>query len=180
MATVTISGNDYESYQSLDDANDYLAADITRGAAWVALASDDIRGSALVSASRLISVLEWEDEAPAFDLSGIEPGPAQAIAQATSVLAAELAADPDLANSLGKDRDIKGVKAGSVNVDFFYPRSGETLPMPRAVWQILKTTDLIGSADVSHGAPVFTGAMCQSRFEDDDYMTPHEIYGSYH
>lgn len=142
MTTVTISGNAYDVYVSDSDATTYLAADFGRASAWAAL-TDDQRKIAVVSATRLIDRQRWvgaktdSDQALAFPRTGLTDADGNAVASDTvptavenacAILAADIAADSDLANDPSTASNIKSVKAGSSNVEFFRPQSGTKLP----------------------------------------------------
>lgn len=114
MGIVTISGEDYDIYGSLDGANLYLAARL--GAAAWATATDTIKGQALVTASRLIQnylVSCGYDIEP-------EESESKSLAQADYELAYGLFVDPGLQDQIqGAVAAKRRVKAGSAEVEYF-------------------------------------------------------------
>lgn len=142
MTTVTIGSNDYDVYVSDVEASTYLAADYGRATAWAALTSDQ-KKMAVVSATRVLDRQRWvgaktdSDQALAFPRTGLTDADGNAVASDTvptavenacAILAADIAADSDLANDPSTASNIKSVKAGSANVEFFRPQSGTKLP----------------------------------------------------
>lgn len=121
MATITIAGNDYSSFASVAEADAYLAVDVSRYAAWAALDDDD-KGRALITASRYLASLDWVDGVPSYDT------PPQAVVEATSLFAADIAAKPSLGNDASTGSNVKRVKGGEAEVEFFRPTEGSALP----------------------------------------------------
>lgn len=137
MATITLGGNDYESFISVEDADAYLAGDIMRAAGWAAL-DDTAKQRALISATRMLLTLPWcADPAPAPADPQDEPLPS-----VTAMLAADLAAKPKLFADASGDSNIKVAKAGSASVEFFAPVQGGP-PIPRSLWDMLLNADLV-------------------------------------
>ena len=159
MATVTIATVDYEAYADVAFADEYLGGDIARGAAWAAL-EDDPKGRGLVSATRLLQSLPgWIDGVPDID------APPEAVEQATSMLAADLNAKPALMANPSGASNVKRGKAGSAEVEFFYPTAGAAQPLPSDIWALLVAAGLIGGVDEG-SAPTVTGTGYPSRFRD--------------
>lgn len=161
MATVDIGGNDYAVYADIDFADIYLAGDALRAARWVAL-DDEAKARNLVSATRLLQRLCWTDGAPDPSVDPV----LEAIANATCLMAADIAAKPSTGDSASTATDVKRAKAGSAEVEFF--RNFDADPLPAAAWAILIDTGLLcESGDTFDGAPYISGSDYPSRFDDD-------------
>lgn len=152
MATVDIGSNSYEAFADADFADEYLAADILRADGWATL-SDDNKGRALVSATRFLLALPWCAEAPSPSATDLDP----AIPEVAAMLAADLAANPELFNDASGSSNIKRTKAGSAEVEFFSPVDGGP-PMPRKLWDRLIAANLICPGDGAVAA-VLDGAV---------------------
>lgn len=137
MATITIGANDYDAFISVADADIYLAGDISRAVAW-ALLNDDAKGRALISATRMLLTLPWCDTAPD---PAVDPAPT-IVQEVAAMLAADLAASPDLFADASGNSNIKRAKAGSAEVEFFSPVDGGP-PLPLALWNILLSAGLM-------------------------------------
>jgi hypothetical protein len=136
MAEITIGTGTYEAFISVEDADAYLAADISRALAWAGL-DDDAKGRALVSATRMLLAMPWCAEVP--DPAEAQPEPLPSV---TAMLAADLAASPDLFADASGNSNIKRAKAGSAEVEFFSPVDGGP-PLPLALWNILLSAGLM-------------------------------------
>lgn len=153
MPVITIGGNDYPSFASVAYADEYLAADIVRAATWEALATD-AKGRALVSATRMLLTMPWCEGPPDPTVDQDEPVPS-----VTAMLAADLAANPELFADASGNSNIKRAKAGSAEVEFFSPVSGGP-PLPMVLWNLLLAANLMcpdgsGSDTVLAGAEAF-------------------------
>lgn len=159
MPTITISANNYQSYQDVAGADTYLAADIARSAKWAAL-NTAAKGQALVSASRWIATLSFADGAPDYT------SPPQAVMDATTVLAADIAANPKLAQSQtgNTSQNVKRIKAGSVETEFW--RESFHAPLPQAAYDILIASGLMTFGNDA-SAPYYSGGDTTSRFTYD-------------
>jgi hypothetical protein len=177
MPSVTINTVDYPVYESVADADAYLAADFSRAAGWAALTGDD-KPMALVSATRLLQRQSWRDGVP-----DTEAAP-QAVADATALLAADIALKPALGDSGSTASNVKAVGAGSAKVEFFRPSAGQVLPS--AAYDLLR--GLLGPLAGTEDDPALDGTAygcspCQrSRFDPTDYGligdgTPRELEG---
>lgn len=125
MATVTISGVDYDTYASVADGDAYFAADIN-GDTW-RIADAETKARALVTATRWIDAQCWQGD----KLDPLQPlafprtiGSEAAIAQASIMLAGLLVVDPALWDTLSgatvaADGGTKRLKAGSVEIEYF-------------------------------------------------------------
>ncbi len=173
MATVDIDGNDFPVYADVDFADIYLSGDAQRAVAWAARdATSKARG--LISGTRLLQRLCWTDGVPSTD----DPVLA-AIAEATSLMAADILAKPSLGDSASTATDVKRAKAGPAEVEFF--RNFESTPLPTAAWQILLDTGLLcESAGITDSSPYISGSEYPSRFDPDfDDISDDPALGSY-
>lgn len=143
MAVIDLGGNNYDAFVSVEDATIYLAGDVSRAAAW-ALLNDDAKKRALISATRMLLTLPWCDEVPD---PAVDPAD-QVIQDVTAMLAADLAANPKLFADASGQSNIKTVKAGSAQVEFFSP-TVSSAPIPLALWNRLLSADLVCLGGVS-------------------------------
>ena len=145
VSTLSISGNTYSVYaltsDPLDDANDYMDARLGADA-W-----NDASGSnkkrALVSAVRYIDravnwtgvqsdlvtpqPLQWPRDGAACDGTAVTDGTVpDAFATAEFEMALILLNDAAVQNSTGTGSNVKRVKAGSAEVEFFTGTAGTT------------------------------------------------------
>lgn len=151
MATVTIGSTDYDAFEDIAGANDYLAADIVRAAPW-ALLNEDAKGRALVSATRMMLALPWCEDAPDPTVDQASPIP-----EVAAMLAADLAAKPALFADASGNSNIKSAKAGSASIEFFSPVDGGP-PLPKALWDRLLIAGLV-CLGTSSGDPTLDGAI---------------------
>jgi hypothetical protein len=149
MAKVDIGTESYDAFIDVDRASVYLAGDILRATNW-ALANDDAKARALVSATRLLLGLPWREQ-PAFVATP------DVVQQVTAMLAADLLAEPELFSDASGSSNVKSVRAGSASVEFFRPVEGGPL-IPAALWRMLVAAGLVatatGDGDVTAGALV--------------------------
>lgn len=166
MATITINAVDYSSFASVAEADAYLAADVSRFAAWAALDADQ-KGRALVTASRYLAALDWVDGVPSYDT------PPLVLVEATSLFAADIAAKPALGNDASTGSNVKRVKGGEAEVEFFRPTAGAALPpyLLRLLGDLLGTDATWAEGGTAYGSDPW----CESRFD----RTDHRLYGSY-
>lgn len=175
--TVTIDGDTYDVYADTDFADAWLKADVSRAAAWAAITDDDIKGRGLVSATRVLqSYPGWTDGVP--DIAD----PPEAVQQAASMLAADLIAKPALqANPTGAS-NVKRAKAGSAEVEFFYPSSSGT-PFPSDIWALLIAAGLVGGAADSGSDGFYASGLRQrSHFgppwcDEPEWLSPGDYCG---
>lgn len=122
MAEITLGSATYRSYASIAAADEYLAADANLYASWAALTATGAKERPLISASRYLESLTWKDDTPSYtDTPDI-------IAEAAIILAAQVALKPKLLESLGSGENVKRVKAGTAEVEFFVATAGKSLP----------------------------------------------------
>lgn len=135
MATVTIDTVDYDVYITVEEADEYLAGQIS-ATAWRALTGQDDKARAIISATRLIDRQLWQgektdpDQVHAFPRTGLtypDSGDAvdsasvpQEVLDATAELASALidgSAVQDSLTPLGSN--VQSLKAGSVSISYF-------------------------------------------------------------
>lgn len=155
MAVIAIGANNYDSFISVAEADVYLAGDVSRAVSW-ALLDDAAKARALISATRMLLSLPWCDDAPD---PAVDPAP-PVVAEVTAMLAADLAAKPKLFADASGGSNIKSVKAGSAQVEFFSPVEGGA-PIPLALWNRLLAADLVclavGTGSAGTDAPYVSG-----------------------
>lgn len=172
---VTIGSNSYDVYADQATADIYLEAE-SSATAWRA-ALDDIKGRALVSATRLLDRQSWQGEKAeaaqelAWPRSGItdvdETVIPQAIIDATCELASAIVGGYDAANKSSTASDTKRQKAGSVEIEYFRSfEDGTRLPLP--VHELISKW-LLGATGIT--TSIATGTDGCSEFEDDFAFT---------
>lgn len=167
MATVTIGMTAYDSYEDLSGADAYLAARIGSAGVWDSTTpTDDVKGQALVTASRWI--LEYiRPRVASGDL--VEPDDAtipQFLQDAASELAFSLVVDSAIQDNATTGSNVERVKAGSAEVQFFRPTSGKAFP-ERVMVLLNAWLDEVGTVS-GISVPVAEGTDEESTFEDID------------
>lgn len=159
MVELTLGGNAYDSFSSVADADLFLAGDVVRAAAW-ALREDDPKMRGLISATRMLLALPWCDTAPDPTVDPVDP----IIAEVVAMLAADLLAKPKLFADATGNSNIKSVKAGSAQVEFFSPVAGGP-PLPLALWNRLLAAGLVclgeAGSSLNEGAFVSGASDCR-------------------
>jgi hypothetical protein len=143
MATITLDGNDYPSFSDLASADILLAGDVLRAIPW-GRRDDPAKMRGLISATRMLQRMPWNDPAPTTD------DPPAVVAEVTAMLAADLLAKPKLFTDATGASNVKIARAGSAQVEFFRPVAGGP-PMPKDLWDLLVAAGLIGSFDDPDG-----------------------------
>lgn len=164
MAEITLSGNTYSSFASVAEADAYLAADVSRYAAWAALSADN-KGRALITASRYLASLDWLGGVPSYS------SPPSAVVEATSLFAADISAKPSLGNDASTASNVKRVKGGEAEVEFFRPTAGAALPsyLLRLLGSLLGT-DVAWPEGWGDGGTAYGSDPCtESRFDRTDW-----------
>ncbi len=137
MATITIDGTDFWSYQTVAEVDAYAAGSVGDAAtAWRALATDDDKGRCAVTATRLIDRQLWAgtktdpDQPGAFPRTGLTYADGSAVdpdtvppevLSAHSELSMALAADTAVLTSATTASGTRRLKAGSVEIEYFKP-----------------------------------------------------------
>ena len=151
---IDINGNQYDAFADVATADDYLAGDVQRGPAWSAITDPDEKGRGLVSATRLMLTLPWVGEVPDPSVDQLDPIPTVA-----AMLAADLVASPELFADASGNSNVKTVKAGSVDIEFFTPVQGGP-PIPRRLWDMLAQAGLVSLdalGDTTIDQPFYSG-----------------------
>jgi hypothetical protein len=142
MPSIDLGGNAYDSFITVADATIFLAGDVSRATAW-ALLNADAQKRALISATRMMLYLPWCDETPDPTVDPVDP---ILIAEVTAMLGADLAAKPKLFADASGNTNVKSVKAGSAQVEFFSPVVGGP-PIPMSLWNRLHSAGLMCLGD---------------------------------
>ena len=155
MATVTIGGNTYDTYVTVEQVDAYAGGSMNV-AAWDALLPDD-KGRAVVTATRWIDSQCWQGEKVDPDqplkfprtIDGVVIPIVPAIEQATILLAILTAANPELPDQMignvaaSADGGTKRLKAGSVEIEYFRNLSfaiygnGSVAPFPSYIMSLI-------------------------------------------
>lgn len=130
MATITLDGTDFETYADVAEADEYLAGDF--GATiWRAETSDDLKGRALVTATRILDRMVWAGEKEDVDqllawprtgtgATGVEDDVIpQDIISASIVLAKLVHSGSSVDSSSSTESNIRSQRAGSVAIEYF-------------------------------------------------------------
>lgn len=150
MASVTVDGNDYDSFVDLDFANEFLGGDVLRAIPW-GRRDDDAKGRGLASATRKLLGLPWIGDAPSVD------DPPDVVKQVSAMLAADMLAKPKLFSDATGASNVKTAKAGSASVEFFRPVPGGPV-IPKGLWDMLVAAGLVGSfGSADGGGPEVSG-----------------------
>jgi hypothetical protein len=166
MPQVSIGSDDYLSYADLDTADTYLAASVTV-AGW-ADATDDAKGRALVSATRLLDRQTWIEGYTTFD--------ARAAVQAIVDACCELAGlfidgTTDVLTSSTTEQSTKSLKAGSVAIEYFRQNPALAARFPTNVQELIGPYLAGSSAAASIAAPYAGGTDVCSQFDRDYGLT---------
>jgi hypothetical protein len=151
MAKVVIGAVEYDSFGDVAFADEFLAGDVLRAGPW-ALRNPDAKARGMVSATRLLLRMPWCEAAPGFDAA-----PA-VVQEANAMLASDMLAKPRLFSDASTNSNIRSVRAGSAQVEFFAPVAGAP-PLPIAVWSMLSNAGLLclGSSDGEGAGAIVTG-----------------------
>lgn len=163
MATISLGGHDYPAFTTRADATIYLAGDVSRAAGW-ALLADEAKDRAIISAARMLLAL------PACEGVVLDPQAVPAnevLAEVNAMLAADLAAKPKLFSDASGGSNIKSVKAGSAQVEFFSPVAGGP-PIPLALWNRLLAANLV-CLGTTTGEAVSDGAYVSGTMSGEEY-----------
>lgn len=180
METVTINGTDYLSYASVAQADEYLNASIY-ATDWQDETDDDVKGRALVSATRWIDSIAWKGEKadpdqlnewPRTGIDDVEPYVApNAIVNATIELANLLYTTPDLQATLS-DVSAKRLKAGSVEIEYFRGTTVQTItPFPTQIMNMIRQY-LASQGSLLGGAVTYGTDHCSPRARTYGFTHP--------
>lgn len=152
MVKVTIGSDEYDSFATVAFADTYLGADVARATGW-ALRNPDTKARGMVSATRMLFEMPWCDGVPDLDAAP------DVVQEVTAMLAADLLSKPKLFADASGNTNIKSAKAGSAQVEFFFPVQGGP-PLPVALWRMLLNADLMCPSDTTgtvNGDPYVSG-----------------------
>jgi hypothetical protein len=141
MADIELGGRPYKALCSQDEADAFLAGDVSRATSW-ALRDIQPKRRGLISATRMMLALPWSDGPPNPDA---DDSPA-VLAEVCAMLACDLLAKPKLFADASANSNVKNVKAGSAQVEFFRPVD-DAPPLPLALWRLLEGAGLVTAAD---------------------------------
>ena len=167
MGTVTISGTEAVVFGTLDGANTYFNLSI-RSDAWTA-ASGTLRQKALVSATRWLQRLgltdaEGNEIVPSADDTDVPV----AVQEGNYELAQVLIEDVSASDNATTGSNIKSVKAGTTEVQFFRQTQGTVLPT--VAMQLLSEYLDAGKSSIAGSSvgPMAGGSDEESVFGDRD------------
>lgn len=175
MALVTIDGQPYAAYADLAAADLYLGGSISSGAiAWRSETDDDVKGRALVEGYRLINRQSWAGEKlddaqeGSFPRSGLEGVDDYEIPQAVidaniELAAAFLAGETDVLNNPSTVNGVRRYKAGSVELEYFFPSAEAASRFPLIIQELLGQF-LVGATATGVGGPSACGTGGYSSF----------------
>ena len=184
IGTITINSIAYTTYATRTEVNEIINIDPVRGATWTALAdTDDVRGPFIVAATRRLDLLTWQGTKTGAEGTQFEAWPRtglsypdgtavsttlspQELVQATALLAGSIAISAKVADEGDSGSNIKGVKAGSAEVDFFRQQTGKPLQDETAFKLIQQWLE--AAATSSALGPLATGTEGVSTFTDID------------
>ena len=164
-------------------ADSYMAGSFTKSATWLTLApTTTLRNQLLVDATRALDRLPWAGtktvaaQALAWPRTGVTRLDGSAVSstvyplevvKATYELAYLILTDADLATELTSttNGNIKQVKAGRAEVQFFRPQ--EQLPLPAPVWDLISMFLQGGSSVTGVGLSIASGTSTDSSFDCD-------------
>jgi hypothetical protein len=159
MQTVTVGSEDYASYASVDQADVYLMASLHAGTTW-SDATDDTKGQALVTATRILDRQRW---LPEYDTQA-EREDVQAIQDANCEMALALLQGSDFQTESSTAQKLQSITAGSVSLTYFASSSTSVKRFPTIVWELLR--DYMAGVGVGLGS-VATGTGGVSSTADD-------------
>lgn len=166
MATVSIGTDDYMSYADTDTADTYLAGSVTV-AGWVT-ASNDGKGRALVSATRLLDRQTWAEGYTTFDQRVAVPAIVDACCELAGLF---IDGSTDVLNAPTTEQTTKSLKAGSVAIEYFRQNPALAARFPTTVQELLGPY-LAGSSEAaSIAAPYAGGTDVCSQFDRDYGLT---------
>lgn len=159
MEVVLIDSQPYDSYESVEGADAYLAAAI-HATNWSS-ASDTTKAQALVTATRVLDRQRWAD---AYDTQAEREG-VEAIMNACSEMALALVDGSELQSEQSTAQKLQTIKAGSVSLTYFRGAEGRAYRFPLIVSELLR--DYLAGSDLSIGMTAAgTGGVSST---DDDF-----------
>lgn len=158
MATITLGGNDYDSFEDIAGADIFLAADPQYYASWD-IADDDTKARGLITASRFVLALCWA----AGDPPDFATAP-DSVRQAVSLLAATTVGNASaLSGENAAGSNIRRARAGSAEIEYFGKTEGQgyasAASLPPRVKALLDGDELLCTSSTSSaiGVPFYGG-----------------------
>lgn len=154
------SGTFYDTYATIEQADEYLLASAT-AASWRALTDPDDKARFLVTATRTLDRQNWlgEKTDPAQPLAWPRTGTGvagvedtvvpQAIINASIELAAALVDDTASVTSQNTEQTIQSLKAGSAAISYFRGAGGVPTRFPFNVMELIR--DYLDGTSTSFG-----------------------------
>lgn len=159
MEAVLISSQPYDSYSTVTQADDYLAASFHAGTDWDD-ASATTKAQALVTATRILDRQTW---VAAYDTQAERAG-VEAIQNASIEMALALVQGSELQSEATTAQKLSSIRAGSVALTYFRGAEGRPRRFPQIVDELLR--DYLGGTDLTV-SPQATGLGGVSSTEDD-------------
>lgn len=186
--TIIIGSNGYDVYADLATANEYLEAE-SWATDWRDEADDDVKGRALVTATRTLDKLQWpgtktdDDQilqwprtgtGASTDLVPDEYTIPQRIIDAACVLAALILSGVDITGKPSTQSGaVKSQSAGSVSITYFRDVDDSGTRLPLAAWELVSPILAGASGSAVGGARSFGTSEC-SDFATD-YTPSHGL-----
>ena len=169
LTTLTVDGNDYESYSSIDEADTYLRVEATLYGGWNGL-SDTEKSIRLISATRRIDLLPWAGmkasatQETKWPRSGVKHAdgsdvPDDVIPTAIETAVIWMAGNVRLALSpvadlSGQESDVMSRRVGPRSVSYFHrQRDGLDRQLPPRILQLvgefLASTAAVGGVGIA-------------------------------
>ncbi len=171
------SGQEYDTYATVQQADEYLAASVTADS-WRAITDADVKARYLVSATRLLDTQPWAgsktdpDQPLAWPRSntgvdGVEDDVVPAdIVNASIELAAALVDNVDIATQQSTAQGIQSLRAGSAAITFFRGANGVPARFPNNIMELIRKY-LEGYSSLALGGVGTTGTGNKTVTEND-------------
>lgn len=151
MEAIIIDSAAYDSYRTVAQADEYLAASLHAGTDWSG-STDTTKGQALVTATRILDRQKWRAD---YDTQA-ERLAVQAILDACCEMALALVQGSDFQSEQTTTQKLQTIKAGSVSLTYFRGAEGRPHRFPTIVNELLRDY-LAGSDATSYGKSFGTG-----------------------
>lgn len=175
MAVVEISSAEYFAYGTQDESDEYFAA-AAHAQAWRDEDDADVKGRALVTATRMLDRQKWQGEKTDPDQDGAWPrtgvaedepvndeGVPLKVVHATFELALVLLNDPEAIQvTQNSSQKVSSLSAGSVSISYFRGAEGEPLRFPLPVMELIG--DWLGASSDLGGIGFSSGIDGSSSF----------------
>lgn len=142
MEVVLVDSNPHDSYNTVEQMDEYLAAAIHAGTDWSG-ASDAVKAQAAVTATRLFDRQRWKSGYT----TQAERFAVQAIRDAHIEAGLALVQGGGLQSDQSTAQQLQSIKAGSVALTYFRGAEGQPLRFPLIVWELLR--DYLAGADLA-------------------------------